>query len=118
MKKIVSPLLAFFFSTLPLLALAAQCPSSSGELCNPLAYTSLTDFLYKLLELVVQIGFPVIVLFIVYIGFKFITASASGKPEELAKVRSLFFWAIIGSMILLGGKALALAIQATVNQLG
>lgn len=107
------------FFVVPLIAFA-QCGDGSGGtgLCNPLKYTSLTDFLARLLDLIVQIGFPVIVLFIVFIGFKFITASASGKAEEIAKVRGLFFWAIIGSMVVLGGKALSLAIQATVNQLG
>jgi hypothetical protein len=123
MKKIAARIIAFALPLiLPLIlpfAVLAQCGdgTASTGLCNPLRYTSLTDFLYRLLELVVQIGFPVIVLFIVFIGFKFVVAAASGKPEEISKVQSLFFWAIIGSIIVLGGKALSLAIKATVDQL-
>lgn len=101
---------------LPLTVLASGCTGgTSGGLCNPLGYNSLWEFLQRILKLVVEIGFPVIVLFIVFIGFKFI--AAEGKPEELTKVRSLFFWAIIGSLVVLGAQALAFAIQATVAQI-
>lgn len=117
MKKILLRATALalpFF--IPALALAAGCTGgSAGGLCNPLGYNSLWEFLQRILKLVVQIGFPVIVLFIVFIGFKFI--AAEGKPEEIAKVRSLFFWAIIGSLVVLGAQALAFAIQATVAQI-
>ncbi|MES2135011.1 MAG: TrbC/VirB2 family protein [Patescibacteria group bacterium] len=110
----VIPLALPFF--LPLAVFAAGCEGgTAGGLCNPLGYDSLWTFLERILKLIVEIGFPVIVLYIVFIGFKFITAS--GKPEELAKVRSLFFWAIIGALVVLGAQALALAIQATVNDI-
>lgn len=114
-KKIIAfglPLLV-----IPSVVLAAQCGAGGGGtgLCNPLGYTSLVEFLSRVLKLIAQIGFPVIVLFIVFIGFKFITAN--GKPEEISKVQSLFFWAIVGSLIVLGAQALSLAIQATVNDL-
>ncbi len=109
LKKIV----AFVIAGSPSVALAA-C-STQGGLCNPLAYTDLTTFLQQLLKIVAQIGFPVIILFIVYIGFLFI--SAEGKPEKLKTARSYLFWAIVGSLIVIGAQALSLAIQATVNQL-
>lgn len=114
-KKIIAFSLPFLI--IPGAALAAQCGAGGGGtgLCNPLGYTSLVEFLSRVLQLIAQIGFPVIVLFIVFIGFKFITAN--GKPEEISKVQSLFFWAIVGSLIVLGAQALSLAIQATVNDL-
>jgi TRAP-type C4-dicarboxylate transport system permease small subunit len=84
-------------------------------LMNPLGYTSLTEFLRRLLQLVAQIGFPVIVLFIIYIGFQFV--SAQGNADKLKKVRENFFWAIVGALIVLGAEALSLAIEATVQQL-
>ncbi len=108
MKKIAAYTLSFLVLSVPLFAFA-------DGLTNPLGYNSLTEFLRRMLQLVAEIGFPVIVLFIVFIGFKFITAE--GKPEEIAKVRSLFFWAIVGSLIVLGAEALSLAIQATVGDL-
>ena len=110
--KIAKSLIALALTALPLFALAA---CSGSGLCNPLGYDDLTTFLRKLLEIVAQIGFPIIVLYIVYIGFLFI--SAEGNPEKLAKVRSYFFWAIVGALIVLGAEALSLAIQATVDNL-
>ncbi len=108
MRKILIYGLPFLLLAVPLLGFAA-------ELTNPLGSTTLTQFLTRMLQLVAQIGFPVIVVYIVYIGFKFI--QASGKPEELAKVRGMFFWALIGALIVLGAQVLATAIQATVNDL-
>ncbi len=113
MKRILPYALPFFFT--PLFAFAALCEGGEGGLCNPLGYNSLMEFLRRLLQLIAQIGLPVIVLFIVFIGFKFI--AAQGKADELNKVRSLFFWAIIGALIVLGAEVLAIAIQATVTDL-
>lgn len=86
-----------------------------AALTNPIGTTDLYQFLQNLLKLVAQIAFPVIVLFMVYIGFLFVTAQ--GKPEALKKAREYFFWAIVGALLVLGAYALSLAIQATVNQL-
>lgn len=115
-NKIIAFGLPFLF--MPFLVLAqTQCGTGGGGsgLCNPLGYTSLVEFLNRILQLIAQIGFPIIVLFMVFIGFKFITAN--GKPEEITKVQSLFFWAIVGSLVVLGAQALSLAIQATVTDL-
>lgn len=111
-RKILPGLLSLVILSIPLTALGA---CSGNQLCNPLGYSTITEFLDRILRLVVQIGFPVIVLYIVFIGFKFITAQ--GKAEKLNEVRSLFFWAIVGSLVVLGAQALSLAIQATVNDL-
>ncbi len=97
----------------PLVAFA-ECSQSSG-LCNPLGYSDLTTFLKKLLQIVAQIGFPVIVLFIVYVGFLYI--SAEGKPEKISKVHKYFLWTLVGALIILGAQALSIAIQGTVTNL-
>lgn len=103
---------------LPFLLLSAPifAGAAAETLMNPLGEgTTLATFMSRLLQLVVQIGFPVIVLYIIFIGFKFV--QASGKPEELAKVRDMFFWALVGSLIVLGAQALVIAINATVEAL-
>lgn len=84
---------------------------------NPLAFNTITDFLNALLGLVIQIGFPLIVLFIVFIGFRFVQHSATGDAEGLKKDREYILWAILGALILLGAQALSFAIDATVKQL-
>jgi TRAP-type C4-dicarboxylate transport system permease small subunit len=102
-----------------LLALAVFAPlyafAADATLENPLAFDTLTEFLRRILQLVALIGFPLIVLFIVYIGFKFI--AAEGKPEKIAEAQKLLFWALVGALIVLGAEALSLAIQGTVEQL-
>ena len=110
MRKIFALAITSWGSLYPL-AVFAQ----SVTLQNPLGYNSLAEFLRRLLDLVAQIGFPVIVLFIVYIGFLYI--QAQGKADKLKDVHNYFFWALVGSLIVLGAQALSLAIQATVEQL-
>jgi hypothetical protein len=93
---------------LPLAVLAA-------ELYNPIGTKDLSSFLAKLLKLVAQIAFPIVVLFFVYVGFLFV--SSQGNPEKIKEARNYFFWAVVGALLVLGAEALSLAIKATVNQL-
>jgi len=95
-------------------AAASDC-GTTGTFRNPLGYCSLTEFLNRILQLVVYIMFPIITLFIVYVGFLFV--SSSGDPKKLQKAREYFFYAIIGALIVLGAQALSMAIQATVEDL-
>lgn len=114
MKRfIIIHTLAFATVLLPIVAFAA----SGDGFENPLAFSTLAEFLKAFLGLVVTIVFPVIVLFIVFIGFRFVQHSASGNAEELKKDRDLLLWAIVGALIVLGAQALSIAIQATVGQL-
>ncbi len=116
LQKLLSLLAAFGFLTMPLAsAFADTCTAGGTTLCNPLGYNDLWSFLQQILKLIVEIVFPVIVLFIIMIGLKFITAQ--GKPEEIQKAQSYFFWALIGSLVVLGAEALSYAIKATVGQL-
>ncbi len=104
--------LSFVVLSVPAFALA-----QSGRLDNPLGgVNSLTSFLAAVLNAIVVIVFPIIVLFMVFIGFKFI--AAQGNAEEIKKVRSLFFWAVVGALLVLGAKVLSLAICETVKGLG
>jgi amino acid transporter len=113
-KKGVSALALLLVFVVPRIARAQDCP---GGLCNPLTFQTLDQFLVGLLGLIIQIGFPVVVLFIVFIGFRFVQHSAEGNAEKLAEDRKLILWAFVGALILLGAQALAFAIQATVEDL-
>ena len=91
------------------------CPDGSTGLCNPLSFDTLAEFLQAILDAVVLIAFPFIVLFLVYAGFKFVLAQ--GKPEEISKARTTLIWTLIGAVLVLGAKALSMAIEATVATL-
>jgi hypothetical protein len=115
MKKILPTLVALVIISLPLVVFAAtDCPGApDGGLANPTNYCSLDAFLAGVLHAVVLIAFPIIVLFLVYIGWLFIYQG--NNPQELSKVRTYFIWAIVGALIVLGAEALSRAIGATVN---
>lgn len=86
---------------------------------NPITYGGITDMPSLLLagvDLVFLIGVPVIVLFLIYSGFLFV--SAGDNESELGKAKTVFLWTVVGALVLLGAKAIALAIQDTVLSLG
>lgn len=81
---------------------------------NPLsAGTSLPAFLNSILDFVIRIGTIVVILMVVYVGFMFVTAQ--GNETKLTTARRALLWTIVGALILLGAKAISLAIQSTVN---
>lgn len=113
-----SRILAFTIPVIvvPAVAFAATlCGSVNGGLSNPLCTNNLSVFLANLLKLVAQIAFPIIVLFLVYVGFLFV--SSQGNPEKIKEAREYFFWAVVGALLVLGAQALSMAIKATVDQL-
>ena len=86
---------------------------------NPITYGGITTipcFLLALVDLVFLIGVPIIVLFIIYAGFLFVTAG--GNESQIEKAKTSGMWCLIGGLILLGAKAIALAIQNTALSVG
>ncbi len=67
------------------------------------------------LEFVVKIGGPVIVFFIVYSGFLFI--SAQGNKDKMKKAKDTLLYVIIGAVIVLGAFVISKIITGTVEQL-
>lgn len=105
--RLAPTVLAFVLILVPVFAGAVS-------LENPIRTNDLSTFLSNLLRLVAQIAFPIIVLFLVYVGFLFI--SSQGNPEKLKEAKNYFLWAIVGALLVLGAYALSLAIRATVAQ--
>ena len=70
----------------------------------------------SLLDIIVAIGIPVAVLFLVWAGFRFILAR--GNPTELGIARKNFMFVILGIAIFLGAWTLARIISTTVESLG
>lgn len=85
-------------------------------LTNPLGSASLETFLLNILDFVIRIGSIVVILMVVFVGFKFVTAQ--GKPGEIEAAKGMLLWTVVGALILLGAKAIALGIKATVQALG
>ena len=90
-------------------------PGGGTELENPLGYNDLASFLADILDAVVLIAFPFLILALVYAGFLFVIAQ--GNESKLSEARRTFIWVLIGALLVLGAKALAVAINATVEEL-
>lgn len=92
------------------------CPNGSCAVTNPLNVNSFPDLINKVLQGVLVIAVPVIILFIVYSGFLFVTAR--GDTVKLATARLNFFYVIIGSIVLLGAMAIASIVANTIRSFG
>lgn len=95
-------------------------PSSSGNnssftLKDPLGVSNFCDLVKALLNIVLAIGVPIAVLFLVWSGFRFILAR--GRPGDLETARRNFYFVIIGIAIFLGAWTLATVISATIQTL-
>lgn len=88
---------------------------TSGGITNPLKFNSISEFLNAILDVIILVSVPIIVLFIVYAGFLFI--SAQGDVSKLDTAKKVITYTIIGAVLILGAKVLAVAIQATVSEL-
>lgn len=89
-------------------------PSAQG-ISNPLAgdVNSIFAFVTYILEnIVLPLGVVIVVFFVIYSGFLFVTAQ--GNFEKLQDARRTFLWVVIGAAILLGSVVIAKAIQTTV----
>ena len=84
-------------------------------LVNPLKVDSLEGLLTLILEAVIDIGTIILVLAIVYVGFKFVIAQ--GSEEKIREARSALVWTVIGGLILLGANAIMLVIRETAANL-
>ncbi|MEK7208011.1 MAG: pilin [Patescibacteria group bacterium] len=94
---------------------SCQSPCPPGKLCNPLRFPTIDAFLLEILKVVVQYGALIVVFFIVYAGFKFVTAQ--GNAEKLAEAKKMLAWVIVGAFVLLGVYVIREAICGTLNEL-
>jgi len=88
-----------------------------GGLVNvlPDGICTLEDILVLVLDLMVQIGSILLVVMLVFTGFKFV--AAQGNAEEIQGARTALTWTVIGGLLLLGAEGLSLVIKATVESL-
>lgn len=91
-------------------------PGGGVTLINPLKAANLSDFLTGILAVIIKLGAIVVVIMLVFVGFKFVTAQ--GNESKISEARQALLWTIVGALILLGAQAISLGIQATVTALG
>ena len=91
----------------------SQCPP--GQLCNPIKFGTIPEFIEALLGIVLQIGVPVAAFFLIYSGFLFVFAR--GDVDQIKQAKSTFMWTVVGTAVLLGAWVLAKAIGGTIEQI-
>jgi len=98
-------------------ASSGQNPGGSFSIVNPLKSTSIADgpdsFLMKIIDVLLLFAFPIVVLFIMYAGFLFVTAR--GNESQITTAKAALTWAIIGGVIALGAKAIIAVITGTIE---
>ncbi len=89
----------------------------SEKLTNPLGNSTDTipKFLTKIIEILLVFATPIIILYIMYAGFLFVTAR--GNTEQISTARTALLWAIVGGVIVLGTEIIIKVIQGTVDGL-
>lgn len=94
---------------------AAGNDTGSEILENPLKVDTITEFLQLILDLLLIFAVPVIVFFIIYSGFLFVTAQ--GNDTQLSKAKTALLWTVIGGVIVLGANVLLDVLVNTVQSL-
>ncbi|MFA6416298.1 MAG: hypothetical protein WCW56_02295 [Candidatus Paceibacterota bacterium] len=126
-KSIVISLFVFGLMVLPVIFTYAAVDVGTGgidtgggissfQLKNPIQATNFEQFLADILNILVQIGVPILVFMTIYTGFLFV--KARGNPGELTKAKDTFLNLMIGAFIVLGCFAISEALRNTVAELG
>ena len=94
-------------------------PTTGGgsgiTLTNPLGNVTIEQFFLKIIDIVLVFAIPIIVIFIMLAGFKYVTAN--GNTEKIQQATTALTWAVIGGVLILGAKAILTVIQGTVSAL-
>jgi cytochrome c biogenesis protein CcdA len=114
--KVGTLALLVWAAALPVFA-SAPTTCGAGQKClqNPLRFGSIETFIQGVLQAIVMIALPIITVFIVYAGFKYI--SARGKPDALRESNKNLMYVVIGATLILSAWVLATLIGGTVTQL-
>ena len=78
-----------------------------------LPFSRLEDLLVALLRIFITIATPIIVLFIIYAGFKYVTAQ--GNAQQIQEATRALTYAIIGAVLIIGAVAISEIIASTVG---
>ncbi len=92
-----------------------ESPSGGGSVTikNPLKATSITDLFMDLIEVVLVFATPLIVFFIIYAGFLYVTAR--GNPEQISQANKALLYSVIGGILILGAFVILRVIEGTVK---
>lgn len=83
------------------------------DFTNPLSFPSITDLLVAILNVAIIIALPIVVLFLIYAGFLYVTAR--GNAEKIQEASRALTYGIIGGIIIIGSVAITAIVKGTVT---
>lgn len=84
------------------------------ELKNPLAFPSITDLLGAILNVVIIISTPIVIFYLIFAGFLYVTAR--GNAEKIQEANKAIMYGVIGGVVILASVAILNIVTNTVNQ--
>ncbi len=93
----------------------APNPGIGFQLQNPLNVGTICGLIKKVLNVILGLGIPIAMLFLVYAGFMFV--KAKGNPGEIKKAKENLMYIIFGTALFLGAWLLGQLVANTINQI-
>jgi hypothetical protein len=80
---------------------------------NPIIAKNITQLFMTIIDVLLVFAVPLIVFFIIYAGFLYVTAR--GNESTIQKAHAALLFALVGGVIILGAKVLITVISGTVD---
>lgn len=109
------PISAFALSTVTLFVTKVAYAQPAGALQNPIRFGSLIEVLSAILDILVIFAVPIIVFFLIYAGFMYVTAQ--GNAAKITAATNALLYALIGGVIILGAEIIGGVIANTVDSI-
>ncbi len=108
---------AAYAAAASLVALPILASASAGVAVfeNPIKAESIEMLLTMLLKFFVRVATVLCVIYMIWSGFLFV--KAQGNEKELETAKRAFFFALIGTVLMLGAEVIATAIGRTVEDI-
>lgn len=97
---------------LPFVALA-----QSQEVPPPIKARTIGELIVDITSFVARIAVTLAAIAIIVVGFKFVSASVSGKVEGISEARKILLWVLIGTAIVVAARIIAPAIIESLKNL-
>lgn len=82
------------------------------ELKNPITFSTIPDLLMAVLNVMIVVSIPIVVLFLIYAGFLYVTAR--GDEQKIKDASSALTYGVIGGVVIIGSVAILQIIKNVV----
>ncbi|HWC58040.1 MAG TPA: hypothetical protein VG621_03810 [Candidatus Paceibacterota bacterium] len=110
-----------YAQTTPSTTATTTAPSSNTgiavdvHLDNPLKVSTIQDAVQFFVNTLIKVAIPFVVVFFIWSGLKFILAQ--GNPTKITAAKKMFWYTVIGMLLIFGAWTITNAIIGTVNSI-